>query len=146
MRTLGTILAIAAAAAVSLAVPKEVSVEELKARVANARPDERVNLCLEIAGHQVTAADKLYNEGNVVEAQSAIRDVVSYAGQAGEAASQTGHHLKNTEIAMRKMAHRLADIKRNLAFENQATVQTAIESLERIRTELLDRMFGKKAK
>jgi hypothetical protein len=47
---------------------------------------------------------------------------------------------------MRKMAHHLADIKRNVAFENQAPLQTAIETLEKIRTDLLDSMFGKKAK
>lgn len=146
MRTSHTILAITVAAAVSLAVAKDVSVEDLKARAANARPDERVSLCLEIAERQVKAADKLYNEGNVEAAQAAIRDVVSYSRQAGEAASQTGHHVKNTEIAMRKMTHHLADIKRNVAFENQAPLQTAIETLEKIRTDLLDSMFGKKAK
>jgi hypothetical protein len=146
MRTSHTILVITVAAAVSLAVAKDVSIEDLKARAANARPDERVNLCLEIAEHQVKAADKLYNEGNVEAAQAAIRDVVSYSRQAGEAASQTGHHVKNTEIAMRKMTHHLADIKRNVAFENQAPLQTAIETLEKIRTDLLDSMFGKKAK
>jgi soluble cytochrome b562 len=146
MRTWGTILAIAVAAAITLAVAKDVSIEDLKARAANARPDERVTLCLEIAEHQVKAADKLYNEGNVEAAQAAIRDVVSYARQAGEAASQTGHHVKNTEIAMRKMTHHLADIRRNVAFENQAPLQTAIETLEKIRTDLLDSMFGKKAK
>jgi len=146
MRTRSTILAITVAAAATLAVAKEVSLEDLKARAVNAKPDERVGLCLEIAEHQVKSADKLYNEGNVDAAQAAIRDVVSYSRQAGEAASQTGHHLKNTEIAMRKMAHHLADVKRNVAFENQAPLQTAIETLEKIRTDLLDSMFGKKAK
>jgi len=146
MRTSYTILAITVAAAITLAVAKDVSIEDLKARAANARPDERVNLCLEIAEQQVKAADKLYNEGNVEAAQAAIRDVVSYSRQAGEAASQSGHHLKNTEIAMRKMTHHLVDIKRNVAFENQAPLQTAIETLEKIRTDLLDSMFGKKAK
>jgi soluble cytochrome b562 len=146
MRTWGTILAITVAAAITLAVAKDVSIEDLKTRAANARPDERVNLCLEIAERQVKAADKLYNEGNVEAAQAAIRDIVSYSRQAGQAASQTGHHVKNTEIAMRKMTHHLADIKRNVAFENQAPLQTAIETLEKIRTDLLDSMFGKKAK
>lgn len=145
MRKWGTILAITVAAA-SLAVAKEVSLDELKNRAANARPDERVDLCLQIAEHQVKAADKLYSDGNVEAAQAAIRDVISYTRQAGDAASQSGHHLKNAEIAVRKMTHRLADIKRTLAFENQLPVQTAIEALEKVRTQLLDSMFGKKAK
>lgn len=146
MRIWGTVFAITVATAVTLAVAKDVSIEDLKTRAANAKPDERVGLCLEIAERQVKAADKLYNEGDVDAAQAAIRDVVSYSRQAGEAANQSGHHLKNTEIAMRKMTHHLADIKRNVAFENQAPLQTAIETLEKIRTDLLDSMFGKKAK
>ena len=145
MRIRCPILAITLAAA-SLAAGKDAPLEDLKARAVNAKPEERVDLCLQIAEQQVKSADKLYNEGNVEAAQAAIRDVVSYSRQAGDAASQSGHHLKNTEIAMRKMAHRLADIKRTLAFENQAPVQIAIETLEKVRTELLDSMFGKKAK
>lgn len=145
MRKWGTILAFTVLSA-SLAVAKEVSLEDLKARAVNAKADERVDLCLQIAEQQVKSADKLYNDGNVEAAQAAIRDVVSYSRQAGDAASRSGHHVKNTEIAMRKMAHRLADIKRTLAFENQAPVQIAIETLEKVRTDLLDSMFGKKAK
>jgi hypothetical protein len=44
------------------------------------------------------------------------------------------------------MSHRLNDIKRALAFENQATVQDAADTLEKLRTEVLNRMFGKSAK
>jgi len=80
----------------------------------------------------------------VEEAQAAIEEVVSYAGQAGDAVSRSGRRVKNTEIALRKMAHRLTDIKHTLASENQAPVQAAVDSLEKIRTDLLNRMFGKK--
>jgi hypothetical protein len=125
---------------------KELSLEQLKARVETARPDERANLCVQIAERQVEAADKSYNDGKIDEAQAAIGDVVSYSQKAVDAASQTGHKLKNTEIALRKMSHRLVDIKRSLAYENQAAVQTAAETLEKLRTDVLNRMFGKNAK
>jgi len=125
---------------------KELSVEELKARLARAKPDERTNLCIQIAERQVEAADKLYTDGKTEEAEAAIHDVVTYSQQASDAAGQTGHRLKNTEIAMRKMSHRLNDIKRTLPFENQALVQSAIETLDKIRTDLLSRMFGKNPK
>lgn len=128
------------------ALPKELSLEELKARLQRAKPDERTNLCVQIAERQVEASDKLYTDGKLEEAEAAIRDVVSYSQQAGESAGQTGHHLKNTEIAMRKMSHRLSDIKRTLPFENQALVQSAVDTLDKIRTDLLSRMFGKNPK
>jgi hypothetical protein len=146
MRIWGTIFFVALAIVSSAVASTQASLEELKARVQNASPSERVNLSLEIAERQVAAADKLFREGKIDEAQNAVRDVVSYAGQAGEAAGQSGHRIKNTEIALRKMAHRLNDIKRNVAFGDQAPLQSAIEALEKIRTDLLSKMFGKNAK
>lgn len=146
MRTLGIILAVTFVLTSGFASRKDVPLEELKARVLNAKPDERANLCVQIAERQVENADKLFARGKEDEAQAAIHDVISYSEQAGQAAEQTGHRVKNTEIAMRKMSHRLADIKRGLPFENQATVQEAMERLDKIRTDLLNRMFGKNPK
>jgi hypothetical protein len=146
MRTWTIILGVTLLVTGGHALPKEPTLEQLKARVQNAKPDERANLCAQIAERQVEAADKLYTDGKTQEAEAAIRDVVSYSQQASDAAGQTGHHLKNMEIAMRKMGHRLTDIKRGLPFENQATVQSAVDTLEKIRTDLLNRMFGKNPK
>lgn len=141
MRWTSPILVVALLAGGARALPNQPSVDELKARLQNAKPDERANLSLEIAERQVAAADQFYRDGKVEEAEAAMKDVVSYSEEAGKNVS--GRHMKNTEIAMRKMAHRLGDIKRTVAFENQATVQSAIDSLEKIRTDLLNRMFGK---
>jgi soluble cytochrome b562 len=146
MRIWGTILMVVVAMASTSVASSKASVDELKARLQNARPDERAGISLEIAERQVDTADKLYKDGKVDEAQAAIKDVVSYAGQAGDATAQSGHHIKNTEIAMRKMAHKLNDVKRTVSYENQPTLQSAIDSLEKIRTDLLNKMFGKNAK
>jgi hypothetical protein len=146
MRTWGLILALILAGAASWAVPDQASVDELKGRVANARPDDRGNLCLQIAERQVAAADKLFTDGKIEEGQAALQDVVSYSQQAGEAAGKSGKHVKNTEIALRKMARRLTDIKHILASQDQAPVQAAIDTLEKIRTDLLNHMFSKKPK
>jgi hypothetical protein len=140
------ILGIILAAAVTAALAKELSLEELKARVQHAKPGERTSLCIQIAERQVEAFDKLYTDGKATEAEAALHDVVSYSQQASDSAGQTGHHLKNTEIAMRKMSHRLSDIKRTLPFEEQASAQSAIDTLDKIRTDLLSRMFGKNPK
>jgi hypothetical protein len=40
------------------------------------------------------------------------------------------------------MANKLRDMKHTLNFEDQAPVQEAIDHLERVRTDLLARMFG----
>lgn len=146
MRTRCLILTLMVAVAVGWAVPDKASVDDLKARLANARPEDRPNLCIQIAERQVAAADQLYTDGKVEEGQAAVQDVVSYSQQAGEAVRQTGHRVKNTEIALRKMARRLTDIKHTLPSDNQPPVQAAIDTLEKIRTDLLNSMFGKKEK
>jgi hypothetical protein len=140
------ILSITLVAAVTGTFAKELTLAELKARVEHAKPDERTNLCIQIAERQVEASNRFYTEGKTAEAEAAIHDVVSYSQQASETAGQTGHRLKNTEIAMRKMSHRLSDIKRTLPFEDQTSVQSAVDTLDKIRTELLSRMFGKNPK
>ncbi len=121
---------------------KDESVPELVARAETARLQDRPKLYTEIAERELEAADQFYNQGKVNQAQAAVSDVVSYSDKASDAASKTGKKLKNTEIAVRKMAEKLRDIKRSLAFEDQAPVQTAIEHMENLRTKLLNRMFG----
>ena len=127
--------------AFSFVSPKETSLDELKARIPGAKPDDQVQLCLTVAERQVKAANDLYRENKIDEAQAAVRDVVTYAGQARDAAGITGHRLKSAEIDVRKLAHKLDDIKRSISAEDQPTVQAAIDQLEKIRTDLLDKMF-----
>jgi hypothetical protein len=121
---------------------KDEPVADLKARVQSASPDQRVGLCIEIAQRQLSDADKFYKEGKSEEAQSFLKDVVSYAEEATHSATQTGKKLKRVEIEVRKMAHRLQDIKRSVNFEDQAPIQEAADQMEKMRTELLSKMFG----
>ena len=135
------ILVIVLSSALTAVGSKDASLDELKARIESARPDEKVQICLTIAERQVNNANELFRQNKSEEAQAAVRDVVTYSGQARDAAAVTGHRLKNTEIDVRKMAHKLSDIKRPLALEDQVPVQTAIDELEKIRTDLLNKMF-----
>jgi hypothetical protein len=146
MRIWGAILAITAGVAISYGFTKELTLEQLKARLEHAKPDERASLSVQVAEHQVENADKLYTAGQSEEAVAAIHEVVAYSEQAQQAATQTGHRLKNVEIAVRRMARRLTDIKRRLPFDDQATVQEAVERLDKIDSELLKSMFGKNPK
>jgi hypothetical protein len=140
----GVILFMLAVSAISLA--KDESIPQLLARAEAARTEDRPPLYTEAAERRLHNADDLYNEGRVEEARAAVTDVVSYSEKASQAATQTGKRLKNTEIAVRKMAEKLRDIKRSLAFEDQPAVQAAIDRLESLRTGMLNRMFGKGAK
>jgi hypothetical protein len=125
---------------------KDEPVSELKSRVENARPEDRPGLCIQIAHAQLRNADKLYNDGQTEQARAAVDDIVTYSEKARDSAAQTKKHLKNVEIALRKIAEKLRDIKRTLAFEDQPPVDQAIKRLEDIRTSLLKEMFSKDKK
>jgi len=138
MRLLALILVVASSSA---AFARDETIDQLKARVESAAPKERVGLALRVAELQTSAADKLYADGKTDEARAAVQDVVSYTEKAGDAATQSGKKLKDAEITVRKIAHKLADMKRTVDFDNQAPLQDAIDHLERIRTQLLAKMF-----
>ena len=125
---------------------KDETVDELKSRFESARPEDRPELGIRIAQHQLRDADKLYSEGNADRARADVDDIVTYSEKARDAAIQTRKRLKNVEIDVRKMAEKLRDIKRTLAFEDQAPVEQAVRRLEDVRTTLLKEMFAQENK
>jgi soluble cytochrome b562 len=136
--------AIFLALAAAFSVAKDETVDDLKSHFTNARPEDRAELGIRIAQHQLRNADKLYNEGKNEQARAAVEDIADYTEKAGEAATQTQRRLKNVEIDARKMADKLRDIKRTLAVEDQPPIDQAIKRLEDVRTDLLKEMFKKK--
>ena len=122
---------------------RDESVDGLKSRFESAHPEDRPELGIQIARHQLRNADKLYSDGKVEQASAAVEDIVSYCEKARDAATQTRKHLKNVEIDVRKIAEKLRDIKRTLAFDDQPPVEHAIRRLEDVRTTLLKEMFAK---
>lgn len=126
----------------ALAVCAAQTPPDLKARADAAHGGEQVKLCLEYAHVQLEAANGLFNDGDADHGQADIREVVSYARKGAEAASSSGKHLKDTEIKLRKLADRMHDIGETLAFEDRQPVREAVEELQKIRSELMVRMWG----
>ena len=119
------------------------SLADLKARAEAAKPEDQPPLFVEVAERQLKNADELYVAGKVDEALESVKDVVAYAGKAHDSALKTGKKVKDTEIALRKMAARLRDIKRTLNFDDQAPVQAAADQVDNLRSDLLNKMFAK---
>ena len=142
MRRLASILFLLALTS-AYGAAKDEPIEVLKSRFETARIEDRPVLGIQIAQHQLRNADKLYIDGKTIEARQAVDEIVTYSEHARDAATQSQKHLKNVEIDVRKIAERLRDIRRTLAFEDQAPVEQAIRRLEDIRTALLKEMFGK---
>jgi hypothetical protein len=144
MRNRILIVTILLSAATTLLARRDETIEQLTARAESARLEERPALYVEIAQRELDSAGQFYQAGKPEEARTAVGNVVTFSDKARDAAIRSGKKLKDTEIALRKMTARLRDIKRTLAFEDQAPVDEAVKRLEQMRTELLSFMFGKK--
>jgi len=124
----------------------ELTIEELKQRVSNAALADRPPLCIRICERQLDAADRFFVAGDSEKAGSALTDVVAFAELARDYAIQAHKHEKPSEIAIRKMARKLFDLKHTVSREDQQQVQNAVDRLERVRDDLLFAMFPKGGK
>lgn len=143
MRFRTTMTAILLATSLLTFASKPETLQQLIARADSAKLENRPALYVEIAERQLQTADELYTAGKVEDARVAVQDVVTYSEKAHDTAIQSSKKLKGAEIALRKMAAKLRDIKRTLNFDDQSPVQAAIDRLENLRTDLLTHMFGK---
>jgi hypothetical protein len=125
---------------------EEPSVEELKARVTNASVAERPPLCLQISERQLAAAIGFYGAGDSEQAKAALNDVATFAESARDYAIQSRKHEKKSEIAIRKMTRKLADLKHTVSHDDQEQVQNTSDRLQRVRDDLLVAMFPKVGK
>jgi hypothetical protein len=53
--------------------------------------------------------------------------------------------LKQTEIDLRKLEHRMRDIGQSLSIDDRPPVEKAVQELEQVRADLLAKMWGEKA-
>ncbi len=118
---------------------------DLKARADAAQGTERTTLSLEYAHRQLEDANILYSQGDVDKAEAEIHEVVTYSHKAADSASASGKRLKQTEIELRKLEHRMRDIGQSLNIDDRPPVEKAVQELEQVRADLLARMFGEKA-
>jgi hypothetical protein len=141
----GFVLAMLAGPA-GLCARGEPTIDELKAQIPRVEVRDRPPLCIKVSERQLEAADKFYANGDSKAAKGALTDVVSFAEQAGSYSIQSHKHEKQSEIALRKAARKLSDLKHAVSVEDQQEVQGAIDHLEKIRDDLLQAMFSKGGK
>lgn len=127
------------------AVSKTESPADLKTRADNAHGGEEAKLCIEYAQAELEHANDLFTQGDVDQAQSAVNSVMEYVRKGSTAAKSSGKRLKQTEIELRKLEHRMRDIGQSLSIDDRPPVDKAVQDLEDVRADLLARMFGQKA-
>ncbi|MGB9284121.1 MAG: hypothetical protein WCB59_08890, partial [Candidatus Sulfotelmatobacter sp.] len=125
----------------ALSFAKELTLDELKARVADASIGERPGLCVEIAERQVETASRSYEADDIAKGQAALVDVAAFSELARDYAIQSRKREKQSEIAVRKMVRKLENLKYSVPQEDQKKIQETIDRLQRVRDDLLAAMF-----
>lgn len=142
MRSPLTTAALLLFATLSCHAQAQETLETVKTRAASASGGEKAVLCLRVAQEEVELADRHFTDGNVDQGQAAVREAVSYAHKASDAARGSRKKMKQTEMAIGRTARRLSDIGKTLALDDRPAVEQAVKELEHIQDELLDAMFG----
>ena len=118
------------------------TLDQLKARAADADINKQPELFSKLAKQQLEAANDTYST-NVEQARTLITDVADSAEKASATSIKSGRREKKTEIDLRQLGKRMDDISRTWAFEDRAPLKAAAERVEAARSKLLDRMFEK---
>jgi hypothetical protein len=130
---------------ITLARAGQQTAPDLKTKADAAQGSERIGLSLDYAHHELEHANTLYTEGDIEKAEAAMSEVMTYSQRAADTAMQTNKRLKQTEIDLRKLQHRMHDIGQSLSIDDRPPVEKAVQEMEQLRANLLAKMFGEKA-
>ena len=132
--------------ALPLVANEQDKLTELKQKAESAEGAKRAELLAHVAYEYVLIADHHFTEGRPGEGHKTVIEVVRYAEQARDVAVQQGRKAKKAEMNIRKAARKLEDVRRSLAFEDQADVAAAVKRLHELQDEILEAMFAPKKK
>ncbi|MBZ5646738.1 MAG: hypothetical protein LAN37_05875 [Acidobacteriia bacterium] len=118
------------------------TLEQLKARTEATTGARKALLYAEVVQREIEIANQLFTGGEAEKAHALVREAVGYAEKARDSVREHPRRIKDTEIALRKAEHRLNDIRRTLALEDQPDVQAAVDQIAAIRKQLLDLLFA----
>ena len=122
------------------------NIDGLKEEADKAAGGHQARLCSELAQYLVGIANQEFTDGNVVQGQATVQDILKYAQKARDAAVKSRDKMKETEIRLRATQRQLEGVKRTLAVEDRPPLDAVEKKIEQFRQDLLDAMFGPKKK
>jgi hypothetical protein len=122
------------------------TLQAMKSRISSTSMAERPQLCIDISERQLEIATQFYVAGETEKAQAALADVAAFSELARDYAIQSHRKQKQSEIAIRKMARKLEDLKHTVVQEDQKEIQETINRLQTLRDDLLGSMFSQGGK
>lgn len=136
-------LAVGLALAAAAPARQQDSLGELKKRAETARESEQALRYAEVVRQLVESVNDDFAAGRPEAAHAAVKDIRLYTDKSLEAGRNLPERkLKKVEIALRQAAKRLEDVRRTLAVDDRPPIEAAIEHLQDVRTQMLERMFA----
>jgi hypothetical protein len=118
------------------------NIDQMKAEADRAEGGHQAKLCAELAQQLVVIADQQFTEGNVVEAQKTVQEILNYATKARDASVKSRSKMKETEITLRTTQRKLQALKRTLAADDRPPLDAVEKKLEQFRQDILNEMFA----
>lgn len=135
-------IALAAVMLGSLVQAKQKSLEQLRAEAEKAHGGHRAQLYSELALKSVDLANQQFTQGNSVEAQKTVQEILDYATKAHDASLQKHKKMKDTEIHLRETQRQLENLRRTLAADDRPPLEQVEKDISDFRQDLLNAMFG----
>jgi|1185.fasta_scaffold314611_2 hypothetical protein len=132
----------AASAAPTRSDPAAAHIDELKAKAERKGEADRGRIYADIAHELVELANAQFTNGDAEKGHASIKDAVAYAEKAAASAEEKGHKIKNAEITLRETSRRIEEVRKTLDIDDQPPLKDAVQKLEALRKQLLQRMFG----
>lgn len=127
----------------SLAFAAQRSVEELRAQIASASPQDQPKIYKPLIEQETGTLEDLYRTGDTDKASALVEQLAKDCEAAAHASKTTRKHMKSTEITLRKAGERLDNLQRNAAFDDRPPITAALDRIEQARSSLLEAMFAK---
>jgi hypothetical protein len=122
-------------------VARAVVQDELLAEAEQATRAKRAKLYLRLSERSLNEAKTEYDNGNSDQGRASLQKFMEYAREAFRTAKESGKHLKQTEIGLRKFGRKLKDLKRSVNFEDQKPISDIGPEIQQMRDELMRKMW-----
>ena len=128
----------------SLSPRQRCDVAKIEKQLVNAHGGKEADLRARLAKALVLQAADEYEQHHVDQAEQSLEKALFECKRATTVAMAAGNKEKTVEIRLREISRRLNEIARSVPFDNRAYIEQVRQSVEALRTKLLDHMFKKK--
>ena len=115
----------------------------LQAKADQAQPRDRCFLYAELVSQMTDLAGQQFNSGDSAQASETLKLVQRYAEKIHTGVADDSKKLKDAELLLQRTSFRLQDILSEASYEDRQALETTLEQLNQVQTELMTQVFKK---